>query len=38
MSKKINQIEPLIDVQDEKAVSSYMKSGGWVTEHHETKK
>jgi perosamine synthetase len=38
MSKKINQIEPLIDIQDEKAVSSYIKSGGWITEHHETKK
>ncbi len=38
MSKKINQIEPLIDFQDEKAVSSYIKSGGWITEHLETKK
>ena len=38
MSKKINQIEPLIDSKDEKAISSYIKSGGWITEHLETKK
>jgi len=38
MSKKINQIEPLIDFQDERAVSSYIKSGGWITEHLETEK
>jgi dTDP-4-amino-4,6-dideoxygalactose transaminase len=38
MSKRINQIEPLIDFQDEKAVSSYIKSGGWITEHLETRK
>ena len=38
MSKKINQIEPSIDFQDERAVSSYIKSGGWITEHLETEK
>ena len=38
MSKKINQIEPLIDIEDEKAVSSYIQSGGWITEHHATTK
>lgn len=38
MSKKINQIEPVIDYQDKKAVSSYLQSGGWITEHLETEK
>lgn len=38
MSKKINQIEPLIDSDDEKALSSYIRSGGWITEHLETYK
>ena len=28
----------LIDSKDEKAISSYIKSGGWITEHLETKK
>lgn len=38
MSKNINQIEPLIDFLDEKAISSYIKSGAWITEHLETEK
>lgn len=38
MSKKINQIEPLIDQQDIDAINTYMSSGGWITEHNETEK
>tara|TARA_B100000579_G_scaffold435031_1_gene457317 strand:- start:906 stop:1976 length:1071 start_codon:yes stop_codon:yes gene_type:complete len=38
MSKKINQIEPLIDKRDEKAITAYIQSGGWITEHLETEK
>ncbi len=38
MSKKINQIEPLIDKKDEKAITSYIQSGAWLTEHFETEK
>ena len=37
-NKKINQIEPLIGSQDAAAVSDYLNSGGWVTEHSVTKK
>ena len=36
MSKKINQIEPIIDSQDVKAIKDYLNSGGWLTEHKET--
>lgn len=32
----INQIEPLIEQIDIDAVTSYMKSGGWITEHKVT--
>ena len=38
MSKRINQIEPLIDKKDHSIVNSYIKSGGWLTEHNETRK
>ncbi len=34
----IPQIEPLITARDRKAVSDYMSSGAWLTEHTETKK
>ena len=36
MSKRINQIEPLIDSNDVNAVKAYLSSGGWLTEHKET--
>lgn len=38
MSKRINQIEPVVDENDFKAVNRYIQSGGWLTEHNETKK
>ena len=40
MSKKqkINQVQPYITEEDAKFVYSYLKSGGWVTEHNVTKK
>ena len=33
----INQIEPVITEEDIESVNSYMKSGGWLTEHTLTK-
>lgn len=36
MSRRINQIEPLIDSKDVNAVKDYLNSGGWLTEHKET--
>lgn len=36
--KKINQIEPLISESDINAVSDYLQSGGWITEHKVTEK
>ncbi len=36
--KKINQIEPLISESDVNAVSEYLQSGGWITEHKVTEK
>ena len=36
--KSIPQIEPLITQRDRKAVSDYLKSGAWLTEHTQTKK
>ena len=35
---KYNQVEPFIDKEDIKSVSSYLNSGGWITEHRVTKK
>ena len=34
---KYNQVEPYIDQDDINSVSSYLSSGGWVTEHRVTK-
>ena len=34
---KYNQVEPFIDKEDIKSVSSYLNSGGWITEHRVTK-
>lgn len=31
--KKINQIEPLIDNNDKKAINDYLKTSGWITEN-----
>ena len=38
MSKRINQVEPLIDSKDKKSINRYLDSEGWLTEHTETKK
>ena len=32
--KRINQVEPFISNDDIESVASYLKSGGWVTEHN----
>lgn len=37
MSDFVNQIEPLIDKNDILSVERYLKSGGWLTEHKETR-
>ena len=37
MSKRINQIEPFIDKSDISSVTKYLNSGGWLTEHTETR-
>ncbi len=37
MSKKINQVEPNISLQDAQKVNDYMSSGAWITEHALTK-
>lgn len=37
MLKKYNQIEPVIDKKDIKSVTNYLQSGGWITEHQETR-
>ena len=36
--KKINQIEPLITLNDKNAINKYLKSGGWITENKISKK
>ena len=36
--KVINQIEPTITSVDRIKISKYLASGGWCTEHKETKK
>ena len=36
--KNINQIEPLITSTDKKAINSYLKSNGWITENKISKK
>lgn len=38
MSDKINQIEPNISNEDIEAVTEYMGSGNWITEHEVTNK
>lgn len=38
MSKRINQVEPVIDAKDKKSINRYLDSKGWLTEHTETKK
>lgn len=35
--KFINQMEPWYDDKEVKAVTEYLKSGGWITEHKKTK-
>lgn len=35
--KKINQIEPSYDEKEITAVTEYLKSGGWITEHKKTR-
>ena len=36
--KRINQVEPFISNDDIESVASYLKSGGWVTEHNVSRK
>ena len=36
--KKINQIEPVISLNDKLAINKYLKSGGWITENKISKK
>ncbi len=35
--KKINQIEPLIEEEEKRAIREYLDSGGWLTEFKKTK-
>ena len=35
--KKINQIEPVISLNDKLAINKYLKSGGWITENKISK-
>ncbi len=37
LSEMINQIVPSIDENDIESVNKYLKSGGWLTEHKETR-
>ena len=32
-SKFIHQVEPFFDKDDKKAITEYLDSGGWITEH-----
>ena len=34
----INQVEPYVTEREGTAVAEYLRSGGWLTEFHETKK
>ena len=36
--KRINQIEPVISLKDQKEINKYLKSGGWITENKISKK
>jgi len=38
MSKKINQINPIIYKSDVETVNNYLNSDSWLTEHQETRK
>ena len=33
----INQMEPLIEIEEKRAVNEYMESGAWLTEFKKTK-
>ena len=35
-SKFIHQVEPFFDKDDKKAITKYLDSGGWITEHFQT--
>ena len=35
-SKFIHQVEPFFDKDDKKAITEYLDSGGWITEHFQT--
>ena len=36
--KLINQIEPVITLNDRRAINNYLKSGGWITENKISRK